>query len=51
MSYYRKDYKKQRERSACPKCESILVKKRRDTYDYMCESCGWTGKAIKKVMR
>lgn len=39
-----------RERSACPKCGSILVKKRNRTCDYVCEACKWEGKTIKKVM-
>lgn len=40
-----------RERSACPECESIYVKKRVRTRDYVCKSCGWEGFSIKKVMR
>ena len=42
--------KKPRERSACPKCNSILVKKRRRTNDYICDKCKWEGVTIKKVM-
>ncbi len=39
-----------RERSACPKCESILVKRRNRTHDYICKSCGWEGEGVKKIM-
>lgn len=41
---------KLRERSACPKCNSILVKKRNRTNDYVCPVCGWVGGTVKKVM-
>jgi ribosomal protein L37AE/L43A len=40
-----------RERSSCPKCESVDVKKRVRTHDYVCNACGWEGDAIRKVMR
>ena len=39
-----------RERSACPKCESIHVKKRVRTRDYICVTCGWEGGSVKKVI-
>jgi len=39
-----------RERSACPKCGSILVRKRFKTHDYICKKCDWIGVTIKKVM-
>jgi len=39
-----------RERSACPKCGSILVKRRNRTCDYMCPSCKWEGETVKKVI-
>jgi predicted RNA-binding Zn-ribbon protein involved in translation (DUF1610 family) len=39
-----------RERSACPKCESVYVKRRVRAHDYVCKSCGWEGNAIKKIM-
>lgn len=39
-----------RERSACPKCGSILVKKRNRTHDYICKACNWEGATIKKVI-
>lgn len=42
--------RKPRERSACPNCESILVKKRFRTQDYICKKCNWTGVTIKKII-
>ena len=42
--------RKPRERSACPKCNSILVKKRHRTKDYVCDVCKWEGVTVKKVM-
>jgi predicted RNA-binding Zn-ribbon protein involved in translation (DUF1610 family) len=39
-----------RERSACPKCGSTMVKRRNRTHDYVCKSCGWEGEGIKKVI-
>lgn len=42
--------RKPRERSACPNCNSILVKKRHRTKDYVCEVCNWEGVTVKKVM-
>jgi ribosomal protein L37AE/L43A len=42
--------RKPRERSACPMCDSLLVKRRKRVHDYICRSCGWEGVAIKKVM-
>jgi len=42
--------RKPRERSACPKCGSILVRKRFKTHDYICKKCDWIGVVIKKVM-
>ena len=42
--------KQPRERSACPKCESVFVKKRVRTHDYICKHCGWEGNAIKKII-
>jgi len=42
--------KKPRERSACPKCNSILVKKRRRTNDYICDKCKWEGVTVIKIM-
>lgn len=41
--------KRPRERKACPKCDSLNVKKRRSTYDYICGRCGWVGQGIKIV--
>lgn len=41
---------KPRERSACPKCGSILVKKRMRTHDYVCKTCNWEGESVKKVI-
>ena len=42
--------RKPRQRSACPKCDSVLVKKRRRTNDYVCSKCKWEGSSDKKVM-
>jgi predicted RNA-binding Zn-ribbon protein involved in translation (DUF1610 family) len=39
-----------RERSACPKCESVHIKKRVRTHDYICNACGWEGVTVKKVI-
>ncbi len=39
-----------RERIACPKCESVCVKKVRKVNGYKCESCGWIGQSVKKLM-
>lgn len=39
-----------RERSSCPKCGSVHVKKRVRTHDYLCEFCGWEGVTIIKVV-
>ncbi len=51
MGHYRPfESRKPRERSACPKCGSIIVKKRFRTRDYVCKSCGWEGETIKKIM-
>ena len=36
-------------RNACPKCGSVNVKKRRDTYDYTCQHCGWKGEGVIKI--
>jgi predicted RNA-binding Zn-ribbon protein involved in translation (DUF1610 family) len=49
---YRTDieYRKPRERSACPKCHSVVVKRRRRMNDYKCSLCGWEGESIKKIM-
>ena len=41
--------KKSRLRNSCPKCGSISVRKRRDTFDYICQRCGWTGETIIKI--
>lgn len=41
--------KKSRLRNSCPKCGSLNVKKRRDTYYYICHRCGWTGEKIIKI--
>lgn len=41
--------KKPRLRNSCPRCGSLDVKKRRDTYDYICGHCRWTGESIVKV--
>ena len=42
--------KKPRERNACPKCGSMLVRKRVITKDYKCNVCGWIGVSVIKVM-
>ena len=41
--------KKSRLRNSCPKCGSINVRKRRDTYDYICHHCGWKGETTTKI--
>jgi predicted RNA-binding Zn-ribbon protein involved in translation (DUF1610 family) len=38
-----------RDRNSCPKCSSMRVRKRVNTYDYFCDNCGWTGKNPKKM--
>jgi ribosomal protein S27AE len=50
----RKRYKpfearKPRLRNSCPKCGSLDVAKRRDTYDYVCGRCKWKGNTVMKV--
>lgn len=39
-----------RERNACPDCDSINVRKRNSTRDYMCYHCRWIGSAPKKII-
>lgn len=41
--------KKSRERNSCPVCGSVNVRKRRETYDYICYRCGWKGNAVIKI--
>lgn len=41
--------KKSRLRNVCPKCKSLDVRKRRDTYDYICHHCRWTGEKVIKI--
>jgi ribosomal protein L37AE/L43A len=41
--------RKPRLRSSCPKCGSLDVKKRRDTYNYICGRCGWKGETVAKI--
>lgn len=48
-SYRPFEAKKPRLRNACPKCKSLNVKKRRDTYDYVCNRCKWEGTTVIKV--
>jgi predicted RNA-binding Zn-ribbon protein involved in translation (DUF1610 family) len=43
------EIKKPRLRNSCPKCGSLDVKKRKDTYDYVCGRCRWEGEVIMKV--
>ena len=39
-----------RERTACPKCNSVSLQKRKSTSDYKCDRCGWEGKGTVKVI-
>lgn len=41
--------KKPRLRNSCPRCGSLNVKKRRDTYNYVCHRCQWEGNTVIKV--
>ena len=50
LGYIPFEFRKLRERSACPKCGSILVKKRVRTRDYICKVCEWVGVSVTKVM-
>lgn len=48
--YYRTfEAKRPRTRNSCPKCRSLNVRKRRDTYDYICYHCGWKGETVTKI--
>ena len=39
-----------RERTACPKCNSVSLQKRKSTKDYICDRCGWEGIGTVKVI-
>lgn len=39
-----------RERTACPKCNSVSLQKRKSTNDYLCDRCGWKGNGTVKVI-
>lgn len=41
--------KKSRLRNSCPRCRSLNVKKRKETYDYICHRCGWIGEKVIKI--
>jgi len=38
-----------RERSFCPSCNSVRIRKRVNTHDYYCENCKWIGTSPKKM--
>ena len=38
-----------RERSFCPRCMSVRLRKRITTHDYFCDNCKWTGTNPKKM--
>lgn len=48
--YIHFELRKPRERNACPKCNSVTVRKRRGTRDYVCRECKWKGESIKKII-
>lgn len=37
-------------RKICPDCNSRFVYKRRGAGDWICQSCGWTGKAPEQIV-
>lgn len=41
--------KRPRLRNSCPKCGSLGVRKRKETYDYICHRYGWTGETTTKI--
>ncbi len=45
------EIRKPRERCVCPRCDSLNVRRRHYTHDYICYNCGWSGKTIKKDLR
>ncbi len=45
------EVKKLRKRCVCPRCDSLNVRKRRYTQDYVCYNCQWVGKEIKRDLR
>lgn len=39
-----------RERSACPKCNSVNIVKKNRAHLYLCHRCGWKGEGVVKII-